>query len=253
MSNLLVNERDVVIPGEALAEGMDFLPGDNTYRDGDKIYAKVLGLFGAAGRVIRITPLSGPYVPRIGDKIVGKVIDITMTGWRVDTGTAYSAILNVKDATTRYIKKEEDLSKIISIGDYLVVKIINVTSQNLIDLTMKEPGLFKIMGGRVMEINNQKVPRLIGKQGSMISLIKNSTRCDITVGQNGVIWIKGTPENELLAVKAIELVEEKSHYSGLTEKMEKFLRDNGAVVSAVPSEPEMPTDTSKPVPEFEEN
>lgn len=253
MSNLLVNERDVVIPGEALAEGMDSLPGDNTYRDGDKIYAKVLGLAGVAGRVIRITPLSGPYVPRIGDKIVGKVIDITMTGWRVDTGTAYSAILNVKDATTRYIKKEEDLSKIISIGEYLVVKIINVTSQNLIDLTMKEPGLFKVVGGRVMEINNQKVPRLIGKQGSMISLIKNSTKCDITVGQNGVVWIKGTPENELLAVKAIELVEEKSHYGGLTEKMEKFLRDNGAVVSAVPSEPEMPIDISKPVPEFEEN
>jgi len=232
MSNLLVNERDVVIPGEALAEGMDFLPGDNTYRENEKIYSKVLGLVGVAGRVIRITPLSGPYVPRVGDKIIGRVIDITMTGWRVDTGTAYSAILNVKDATTRYIKKEEDLSKIISVGDYLVVKIINVTSQNLIDLTMKEPGLFKTVGGRVISVNNQKVPRVIGKQGSMINLIKSRTNCDITIGQNGVIWIRGTPENELIAVRAIKLVEEKSHYGGLTERMEKFLTENGAVASA---------------------
>jgi exosome complex component RRP4 len=226
-----VNERDVVIPGEALAEGMDFLPGDNTYRENEKIYSKVLGLVGVAGRVIRITPLSGPYVPRIGDKIIGRVTDITMSGWRVDTGTAYSALLNVKDATARYIKKEEDLSKIIAVGDYVVVKTINVTSQNLIDLTMKEPGLFKTVGGRVIRINNQKVPRVIGKQGSMISLIKGRTNCDITVGQNGVIWVHGTPENELIAVRAIKLVEQKSHYGGLTEKMEQFLTENGAVAS----------------------
>jgi exosome complex component RRP4 len=210
---------------------MDYLPGDNTYREDDKIYSKVLGLAGVAGRVIRITPLSGPYVPRIGDKIIGKVIDITMSGWRVDTGTAYSSLLNVRDATNRFVKKEEDLSKIISIGDYVVVKIINVTSQNLIDITMKEPGLFKISGGRVISINNQKVPRVIGKQGSMINLIKDKTRCDITVGQNGVIWVKGSPDNELLAVRAIKLVESKSHEEGLTDKMEKFLTENGAAPS----------------------
>lgn len=227
MSKILVNEREIVIPGEALAEGMDYLPGDNTYREDDKIYSKVLGLTGIAGRVIRITPLSGPYVPQIGDKIIGKVIDITMSGWRVDTGTAYSAMMNVKDATARFIKKEEDLSKIIAIGDYVVVKIINVTSQNLIDLTMKEPGLFKISGGRIMKINNQKVPRVIGKQGSMINLIRDKTRCDITIGQNGIVWVKGaTPESELLTVKAILLIEEKSHQEGLTDKMEKFLNEN---------------------------
>jgi len=227
MSQILVNEREVVVPGEALAVGMDFLPGDNTYREEDKIYSKVLGLAGIAGRVIIITPLSGPYVPQIGDKIIGKVIDITMSGWRVDTGTAYSALLNVKDATTRFIKKEEDLSKIIGIGDYVVVKIINVTSQNLIDLTMKEPGLFKVSGGRLIEVNNQKVPRIIGKQGSMINLIKDKTRCDVTIGQNGVIWIKGrAPENELLAVHAINLIVIKSHQEGLTDKMEKFLNEN---------------------------
>jgi exosome complex component RRP4 len=232
MSQILVEERAIVIPGEALAEGMDFLPGDNTYREENKIYSKVLGLAGINGRVIRITPLSGPYVPQIGDKIIGKVIDITMSGWRVDTGTAYSALLNVKDATTRFIKKEEDLSKIIGIGDYVVVKIINVTSQNLIDLTMKEPGLFKVSGGRLIEINNQKVPRVIGKQGSMINLIKERTKCDITIGQNGVVWIKSsTPENELLAVKAIELIVHKSHQEGLTDKVEKFLTENGATGS----------------------
>jgi exosome complex component RRP4 len=239
MSKILVNEREIVIPGEALAEGMDYLPGDNTYREDDKIFSKVLGLAGINGRVIRITPLSGPYVPQIGDKIIGTVIDITMSGWRVDTGTAYSALLNVKDATSRFIRKEEDLSKIIAIGDSVVVKIINVTSQNLIDLTMKEPGLFKINGGRIIKINNQKVPRVIGKQGSMINLIKDKTKCDITIGQNGAVWAKGpTPESEQLAVKAVELIAEKSHLEGLTDRMEKFLSENSVQQSTQPAEVE---------------
>lgn len=222
--SITVNERDIVIPGELLASGMDLVPGDNTYRHNENIYSKNIGLVSIAGRVIRITPLSGPYVPKIGDKIIARVIDITMSGWRVSTGTAYSAMLNVKDATTRFIKKEEDLSQILGIGDYIIVTLINVTSQNLIDVSMKEPGLQKIVGGRIIKINSQKVPRVIGKKGSMVSLIKEKTQCDVVVGQNGFVWIKGTAaESERLAEKAIKMIEEKSHIEGLTEKVDQFL------------------------------
>src|SRR3989344_3827439 len=223
MSGLLTEERSIVIPGEALAEGMDYLPGENTYRQLDKIYAKVLGLVSLAGRVVKLPPLSGPYLPKVGDKIIGKVIDITMTSWRVDTGTAYSALLNMKDASMRFIRNNEDLSKILAIGDYAVVIITKVTSQMLIDLTMKELGLHRVEGGRIIKINPQKVPRVIGKQGSMISLIKDKTGCSVTVGQNGLVWIKGEPDKELLAKKAIELIERKSHEEGLTDQIQKFL------------------------------
>ncbi len=231
MSTIVVKERDIVIPGEVLADGMDFVPGDNTYREQDKIYSKVVGLASVSGRVVRITPLSGPYVPKAGDKIIGKVIDIMMSGWRVETGTAYSAMLNVKDATTRFIKKEENLSEIIAIGEYIVAKIVNVTSQNLIDLAMREPGLHKIEGGRIIKINSQKVPRVIGKQGSMISLIKEKTGSEITVGQNGLVWIVGTPDGELLAEKAVRLIEDKAHTEGLTERMQTFLEQHKIAVN----------------------
>ncbi len=220
---LLTKERDIVIPGEALAEGLDFLPGENTYREGEQIYSKVLGLVTVSGHVLKITPLAGPYIPKPGDRIIGKVIDITMSGWRVDTGTAYSALLNVKDATTRFVRKDEDLSKLIAIGDYVVVTIIKVTSQNLIDVSMREPGCSPLPGGRIIKINCQKVPRVIGKQGSMISLIKQKTGCEITVGQNGLIGIKGTPAGELTAVRAIRIIEEKAHQDGLTDKIQQFL------------------------------
>ena len=61
----------------------------------------------------------------------------------------------------------------------------------------------------------------------MINLIKDETKCNITVGQNGFIWIKGDKiEDELYAKKAILFVTEKSFTSGLTDEVKKWF-DSG--------------------------
>ncbi|MBT3298139.1 RNA-binding protein [archaeon] len=225
MSEILVENKTVVIPGEILAKGMDYLPGENTYREGEQIFSKSVGLTSISGRVIKVTSLSGPYKPKDGDKIICKVFDITLSGWRLKTNTAYNAMLNVKDATRRFVRKDEDLTKIIDVNDYIVAKVIRVTSQKLIDLSMNDPDLFKINGGRIIKINSQKVPRVIGKQGSMVSMIKKFTNCDITVGQNGLIFVRKRDNgNECLAEKAIKLVEKEAHIGGLTERVETFLK-----------------------------
>lgn len=224
MSNVLVKEKEIVVPGEALAEGMDYLPGAGTYRLNDRIIAKKLGLVNISGRAIKLVPLAGRYLPKFGDKIIAKVTDITMNGWIVDINSAYSAFLSMRDASSRFIRKGEDLTKIYDVGDYIRAKVIKVTSQNLIDLTMKEPGLNKLRKGRIIHINPHKVPRVIGKEGSMVSLIKNKTNCSIVVGQNGVVWISSENlDNELVAEKAIKKIEQEAHLGGLTDRMEKFL------------------------------
>jgi exosome complex component RRP4 len=224
MSKLLVKEKDIVVPGEALAEGMDYLPGSGTYRLNDKIIAKKLGLVNVSGRAIKLVALSGRYLPKYGDKIICKVTDITMNGWIVDINSAYSAFLSMRDASTKFIRKGEDLTKFFDVGDYLRAKIFKVTSQNLVDLTMKEPGLNKLKGGRIVHVSPHKVPRIIGKEGSMVSLIKQKTNASIVVGQNGRVWIRADDfDNENLAEKAIKKIEKESHLEGLTDRMEKFL------------------------------
>ncbi len=236
MTNVKVEHKEVVVPGQVLAKGMDYLPGDETYRDEEKILSKVLGLANVKGRVIKVTPLSGPYLPTAGDIIIGKVQDIAFSGWRIRTGTAYTAMLSVKDASNRFIPKGEDLSTILAIGDYVVTKITNVTSQNLIDLTLREPGLFKINKGRVITVNPMKVPRLIGKRGSMIGMLKRYTQTSIVVGQNGFVMIAGKPEAELVALEAIRMIEANAHKQGLTEEVEAFLKEKGLKAPAESSE-----------------
>lgn len=223
INKVLVTNKDIVVPGEILAEGMGNLPGYGTYREGEKIIAGMVGLVDVVGRTIKLIPLSGKYTPRKGDVIICKVIDVSFSGWRVDTNSAYSAMLSIKDATSNFIVRGADLTMYYEIGSYIVCTITNVTSQKLVDVTMKGPGLRKLKGGRIIGVNTNKVPRIIGKQGSMINMIKEATDCNIIVGQNGLIWIDGKPEKELIAVQAIKKIEEESHLSGLTDSMKEFL------------------------------
>ncbi|MEK6868512.1 MAG: exosome complex RNA-binding protein Rrp4 [Nanoarchaeota archaeon] len=223
MGKLLVRERSVVVPGEKIAEGLDYLPAQGAYRKDDYILAGKLGLLTIDGRAIKIIPLSGRYMPRRNDVIIGKVIDVMISGWRMDINCAYSAMLSMKDATSDFIARGADLTQFFNLEDYVVLKIVNVTSQKLVDLTTKGPGLRKLYGGRVICVNCNKVPRIIGKQGSMVSLIKNATGCKIIVGQNGVVWLQGEPMSEVIAIQAIKKIEEESHISGLTERVTEFL------------------------------
>jgi len=233
MSKLLVKEKEIVVPGEVLAEGMDNLPGIGTYRQGEEILAGRLGLTYIDGRTIKLIPLSGRYTPKRDDTIICKVIDINFSGWRVDTNSAYSAMMSMKDGTSAYIQKGADLTQYYALGDYVVAKVVNVTSQNLIDITMKGPGLHKLKGGRIIEVSCHKVPRIIGKQGSMVSMIKQATGCRVSVGQNGRVWIQGEPDKELLVERTIRKIERESHLAGLTDKIQKFLeKETGVKLSA---------------------
>ncbi|MBW2984394.1 exosome complex protein Rrp4 [Candidatus Woesearchaeota archaeon] len=223
MGKLIAKEKAIVVPGEVLAEGMDHLPGSGTYREGERILAGKLGLTYIDGRTIKLISLSGRYIPKRNDTIIGKVTDVLMSGWRIEINSPYTAMLSMKDATSDFIAKGADLTKYFNLGDHLVTKIVNVTSQKLVDVSMKGPGLRKLHGGRILEVNTNKVPRVIGKQGSMVTMIKDATGCRITVGQNGLIWIDGEPKMELTAVKTIQKIAEESHLSGLTDKIKAYL------------------------------
>ncbi|MGM5481153.1 MAG: exosome complex RNA-binding protein Rrp4 [Nanobdellota archaeon] len=223
MSELLIEERQVVVPGQVLAHGMEYLPSHGTYRKDEEILANRLGVSIIDGKVIRTIPLAGIYLPRRNDIVIGRVIDVLSMGWRVELNSPYSGLIPIKDGTYEFVPKGSDLTKYYDIGDYFVGKITNVSSQNLIDVSVKGQGLHKLRGGRIIKVNTNKVPRIIGKKGSMVSMIKQATDCKITVGQNGLVWLNGEPKMENLAVQTIKKIERESHMSGLTDTIKEML------------------------------
>jgi exosome complex component RRP4 len=88
---------------------------------------------------------------------------------------------------------------------------------------MNGPNLRKMNGGQTVDVDATKVPRLIGRGGSMIGLLKRLTRCHMIVGQNGRIWLDGEIENIVFAIRAIKMIEENAHTSRLTERVKDYL------------------------------
>jgi len=221
-SKLLVKEKELVIPGDILAQGLDYLPGSGCYREGESVRSKVLGLARAKDRLVTITPISGIYVPKPGDGIVATIIDMQSTFWICDINSPYDALLQLSEAVSEYVDiGRTDISTYFDIGDVIYIKVLNVTKMKNVTLTMDDRRAKKLLGGRMMKITPSKVPRLIGKEGSMIELIKNHTGCQIIVGQNGIVWLRG--EKEALASEAVKMIEEEAHTEGLTDRVTKFL------------------------------
>ncbi len=221
MGTLFVQEKDVVAPGQVLADGMDYLPSSGAYREGDTIISTQVGLVNISGRLIKIISLRSKYFPKRGDIVIGKVADMSFSSWFIDIGSPGLAMLNIRDAT-EFVERGTDLSQFYNFGDLVVAKIGNVT-RGAIDLTMRGPGLRKLTVGRIVTVDSSKVPRIIGKQGSMITAIKEKTGCRLIVGQNGIAWIQGTPEHEKIVADIINLISDESHTDGLTEKIVTLL------------------------------
>jgi exosome complex component RRP4 len=216
-----MNERKIVVPGETIIQGEDFLPGDGTRREEKDIVADRFGLADFSDNLVRVIPLSGVYVPRRGNVIVGTVVGINFKGWMIDFGSHMNGFLNVAEVP-RYIGKGE-LRDFLDFGDVVCAKVFS-TDGNSIDLSIKFRGYGKLNGGQLVQINPNKVPRVIGKEGSMVNLIKDATSCDISVGQNGLIWIRAEKiEDELNAKKIVEFICENSFIAGLSEKVEGFI------------------------------
>jgi exosome complex component RRP4 len=222
-------KKQVVTPGELLAEG-DYLAGENTYMEENKIYASRIGLADLDNKRVNVVALRAFYVPKMGDIVIGTVKEVGFNGWTVDIKAPYTALLRASDVLSRPFKPQNDeLSQVLNGGDLIVAKIASYDRAHDPQLTVGEPGLGKITRGQIMQVTPTKIPRVIGRKGSMISMIKQETGCQIILGLNGVILVTGkSPEFEELAMAAIKKIEEESHTSGLTDRITQLLKEEKA-------------------------
>jgi len=222
---LFFNRRDLVVPGDLLAEG-DYEAGENVFRIDKKFYATRIGLFELKNNKIAVIALNAFYVPKPGDVVIGEVVDVGISSWAVDIKAPKLAILRAVDAIGKGFKPDrEELTKVFAVGDTIIAKVKAYDRTRNPVLTVGEPGLGKVTRGRIVRITPSKVPRLIGKKGSMISMLKRETGCQIIIGMNGLVLVRGRrPEDEELVVEAIEKIERESHVEGLTDRVAQMIR-----------------------------
>jgi len=202
-----------------------------TFQDGDEIFSSVVGLADARGQYVSVVPLQGGYYPAEEDVVIGVVTGVGLTSWHLDIRAPYDGILSVsnfleRDRERGFTPRETDLTKFLTVGDAIFAKIIVFDRTRDPLLNTHDRGLGKLTGGRIIEILPSKVPRIIGRKGSMINMLKRETKTRILVGQNGRIWIHGKNfEDEFLVVFAMQKIEREAHTAGLTDRIAELIRE----------------------------
>ena len=239
-------KRKYVIPGDKIVDG-NFRPLMNVIRIGDSIISTRIGIAEAGRDGIKVIPLSGVYIPRVNDIVIGKIVDRSSLSWDVDINSCFSAHLPAQDVFGRdFSPARDDMNRELATGDLITARIIAFDRTRDPMLTVQDRDLGKIPRGESLKISATRVPRLIGKRGSMIQTIEQATQTRVIIGQNGVVVVTGRSQGGIeLAVKAIKMVEEEAHTSNLTQRIKVLLN----VPDTTPAQPQLSQSASSSVAE----
>jgi exosome complex component RRP4 len=193
--------------------------------DGEKIIATAVGISEIYDDSVKVIPLTGKYIPKIDDLVIAKVNSHTSLSWELDINSCYVGFLPAQDVFGRdFSAHADELTSKLKTGDLVAARIANFDRTRDPLVTISDRDLGKIDSGVLIAISPSKVPRLIGKRGSMIQMIEQATDAAVTIGQNGWVVVScDSPEGLLKAKTAIEMVNEKAHVANLTDQVKEML------------------------------
>ncbi|EGQ43125.1 MAG: RNA-binding protein Rrp4-related protein [Candidatus Nanosalina sp. J07AB43] len=218
----LKQENDIVVPGDVITEEDNVKPNSGVYTEEGKIYSQHIGTVKYGSGNVRVQPMDGRYIPEEGDVVIAEVTRVSYSRWNLDMDSPYEGTLDISEASDQYVDlDEDDLTDFYDVGDAVVAKVTSVSESMDVDLTMLDDRCRKLEEGRIINISPHKVPRVIGRQGTMVQQINEKTNCHVIVGQNGLVWING--ENPTVAAEAVNKVEEEAHTDGLTDRIGEWI------------------------------
>jgi len=194
----------IVLPGDVVWEREVFASG--TWVKDGITYAKVPGML----RDEKFIPLEMAYRPKVGDNVVGIVVDERNAGYMVDLNLPYNGVI-----PTRKVRIS------LRLGGMVYGKIAFVDEVGNVDIGEVD----KLPAGKLITVPASKVPRIIGKKSSMLNQIRDISGSSVFVGNNGYIWI-GQKGNMQLVMKALDLIIRRAHTTGLTDQVAKYLDEN---------------------------
>ena len=216
-----------VLPGDFITTSPLRLQ-DNVVLDGKRIISTTIGLSDVSTDNVRVISLTGIYIPKIDDLIIGKIESIFGNSWFADINSCYKGMLLGQDVFGRgSYPTTSEMKDRLDKGDIIYARIANSDRQREPLISIADQNLGKIDSGELVKISPTKIPRLIGKHGSMIQTIEASTNISITVGQNGLIIFKYDNSTGLKnAIASIKMIAMTYEDANIEEKIQNILDED---------------------------
>jgi exosome complex component RRP4 len=193
--------KSMLIPGEEICDHPERIAG--SYIEHGRTYSSTISLL----KNRHIIPLEGAWIPRIDDTVVGIVMDSRNHVYTIDLSHFGRGLLIEGKYERRPLES----------GNIIETKVKDVENRKTVILEFPK----NLSGGVVVSVKPAKIPRIIGKEDTMINQICDMTKTRVIAGFNGFVWVKGTHIRE--ALLAISMIESEAHREGLTEKVRIML------------------------------
>ena len=220
------NQNRFVLPGDVIPNDSSILK-QNVILEGDKLVSTTIGFTEINDGEVEVIALTGLYTSEVDDLVIGKIVSHNSLSWEVDINSSHSAMLPASDIFGKdYSPSRDDLSLKLNTGDIILARIANVNSRDPL-ITIAGENLGKVDSGELVKISPTKIPRLIGKHGSMIQTIEGSTNATITVGQNGLVILKCDNSAGLKkAIASVKMIGMIQYEVNIEDKIQNILDEN---------------------------
>lgn len=195
--------KSIIMPGELISNTPKRING--AYIENGKTYASIITMLDKeSGYALA---LEGAWMPRIDDTVIGTISAVKNHVYEIDL-LHFGRGLIIES-------KFDKLS--LDVGDVVSAKVRDVEDRKTVILEETRT----LNGGVLIGIKPSKIPRVVGKENTMIKMLVQTTGSHMVVGYNGIIWINGGDYNA--AIRAIKIIEDEAHTSGLTERLHQML------------------------------
>jgi len=215
----------LVVPGEIVAKG-NFRSWVNVLKKGEEYLSLFVGRAEISGGRVRVIRLSGPYIPKVGDFVIGVVTEVQPLAATLDINSYVNGYILANAFFKRRIDPSKfDLSNKVNIGDLVAARVKKIERGK--DIVLQPDQKWKVEGDAIFYISPAKAHYLYASRSRIPSKIKELTGAELRLGANGIVVVKGDLKKIEMVKKALDVIESTYNLNGLYGEIIKVLSKDG--------------------------
>ncbi|GMI27581.1 hypothetical protein TrCOL_g10908 [Triparma columacea] len=235
-ASALETDTGMIIDDDAQDDPPDSSTVQNSGQVKQRLVSSVLGYVSRVNKLISVHPLSPLYTGSVGDLVVGRVVEVQNSRWKVHVcsthlGNLKLSSVNLPDGVQRVRNKEDTLNMraLFKEGDVVGGEVQQVNGDGTIQLHARSARYGKLSNGLLCSVP----PCLVKRSKSHNLTLPTETPIDVLLGCNGNLWIQRHVELDKNKVEGVEDIEKRKKVHAETavtaSEREDLMRVKGAV------------------------
>ncbi|XP_010511328.1 PREDICTED: exosome complex component RRP4 homolog [Camelina sativa] len=180
-----------VIVADSINEDAFLLKGHGTSEVDGELLATVCGVVVHVDKLVYVRTLRAKYKPEVYDVVVGRVIEVSQSFWRVELNSTQDGVLklsstNMSDAVQKRKRSVDELNMrdIIVEDDVVCAEVGCIHRDGRLELKALSHKYGKLDNGELLKVD----PYLVKKSMNHFHYLE-SLGIDLILGRNGFIWV----------------------------------------------------------------